>query len=242
MKRNLTKLFVFTSIIGTLLVWSCKGPEGPIGPSGSTGASGVAGANGTQGAKGDTGPMGNANVRYTTWKTPTWFNFSRPTDNSWAYLNVQDTKQPLLTKGTLDSSVIFVYLKTQNLSWDQANQEYLLKERISDTGTYGFLKIPGHTTSNFEDFFQYNFAFNLIGEDFFDPYLQLYTSAYSDSQQKNVPISELVGKNAAYFKDLVKTLPQYRIVVIPGSVKTGRAAAVDFKDYNAVKKAFNIPD
>lgn len=35
---------------------------------------------------------------------------------------------------------------------------------------------------------------------------------------------------------------QYKYVLIPGGIPTGRTADIDLKDYAAVKKAFNIPD
>ena len=41
---------------------------------------------------------------------------------------------------------------------------------------------------------------------------------------------------------MVKDLPQYRIVIVNGSTPGGRAAAIDYKDYAAVKRAYNLPD
>ena len=35
---------------------------------------------------------------------------------------------------------------------------------------------------------------------------------------------------------------QFRYVIIPGAVASGRRAAIDLNDYAAVKQAFNIPD
>lgn len=35
---------------------------------------------------------------------------------------------------------------------------------------------------------------------------------------------------------------QFRYVVIPGAVSTGRRGAIDLNDYAAVKQAFNLPD
>lgn len=34
----------------------------------------------------------------------------------------------------------------------------------------------------------------------------------------------------------------FRYVLVPGEVPTGRKAAVDYNDYNAVKKYYNLPD
>ncbi|GAB3785391.1 hypothetical protein GCM10028818_46920 [Spirosoma horti] len=39
------------------------------------------------------------------------------------------------------------------------------------------------------------------------------------------------------------TTQQFRYVIIPGAVAvSGRVAAIDYSDYQAVRKAFNIPD
>ena len=35
---------------------------------------------------------------------------------------------------------------------------------------------------------------------------------------------------------------RFRYVIIPGSIPAGRKAAIDYSNYEAVKKAFNIPD
>lgn len=35
---------------------------------------------------------------------------------------------------------------------------------------------------------------------------------------------------------------QFRYVIIPGGVPAGRAAAVDYSDYEAVKRYYNLPD
>lgn len=243
MKSKTLSVLLSGSILALIFFSSCEGPAGETGPIGPTGPQGVAGANGVAGAKGDMGAPGTANVQYTEWKTPEWVNYQRLTDNTMAYLNVQDTKQPLFTKAVIDSALIYIYLKTQTIRWIQADQEYKLEQRISNaTDTYGYFKIPGRTTSSWEDYFQYGLGTSLIGEDFFNPYIQLYTTKYDYTLQKNVALPELIGKNATFFKDLVKDLPQYRIVIVPASVKVGRAAAVDFTDYNAVKLAFNIPD
>ena len=57
---------------------------------------------------------------------------------------------------------------------------------------------------------------------------------------------EYVGQNPAYFRALVKDLPQYRIVVVYGSTKGGRASyegrPVDFSDYAQVKAYFSLRD
>ena len=54
---------------------------------------------------------------------------------------------------------------------------------------------------------------------------------------------ELVGKSVAFYRDLFKDAPQFRLVIVNGStLGGGRRANIDFKDYAAVKAAYNLPD
>lgn len=234
--------------LGLALVSSCKGPQGDIGPQGSQGpqgAVGPAGANGTNGQTGPAGPqgpMGNANVVYTAWKTPTWENYGRSLDNMMAFLNVSQAGQAnaAFTADALNKGVVYTYVKIQERQYDAANAEYKLVERIVPNGAWTAVKIPGRATNAWEDFMNVYVSWNNIGQNYFDPYLQFRTERYDPAQQKNVPLPEAIGKPASFFRDLAKDLPQFRHVIIHGS--TAGRQGVDFKDYEAVKRAFNLTD
>lgn len=250
-----------------MLVISCKGPEGPIGPAGPTGASGPQGVSGTvgttgpQGATGATGatgpqgasgvagatgpqgPTGNANVVYTAWKpVDVSTGYGRAPDNFFAYLdNNAKATNPLITQDVVDKAIVYTYYKTGQLDYDAANAGYKLVERIQAGNTGGYTKIPGRTTSDFSDYIYYYISQNNFGVNYFPFNIALYTNQYN-AQSQQVAVADLVGKNAQFFRDMIKELPQYRIVIVNGSTPGGRTGSVDFKDYAAVKRAYNLPD
>ncbi|WP_460995222.1 collagen-like triple helix repeat-containing protein [Spirosoma harenae] len=245
-----------------LFIISCKGPEGPVGPTGPTGATGAAGATGPQGASGVTGATGpqgasgvagatgaqgapgNANVVYTAWKqVDVSGNYFRTPDNFRVDLgNDQKTANTLLTAETLDKSLVYVYFKVGRTIYDNANASVKLTEFIEASSTYGNTKIPGRTGTKYEDYISYNVNHDYLGVNYLRFNVNLNTNSYDQATQKQVAIPDLLGKTAADFRDMVKDLPQYRIVVVTGSVVGGRVAAINYKDYAAVKKAYNLPD
>jgi len=227
-----------------LAIFSCEGPEGPQGPTGTAGAKGDIGATGTAGAKGDKGDTGSANVVYTDWFHPTWANYYRAPDNSMAQLFNPATAQAILTEEAFNKSAIHVYIKFKTIEYVPQDQEYRLVDRITNANnTWSWSKIPGRTTNNPIDFF--NNIYTSIGEigvNFFNPYVEIRTYVYDAATQKNVPVSEYAGKTAADFREIAKDLLQYRIVVIPGAILSGRQKAVDFSNYEEVKAAFGLVD
>lgn len=235
----MNKLFISLSLL-TSLIWisACKGPQGDVGPAGTIGTQG------TTGTTGVAGPAGNANVVYTAWKTPTWENFGRSPDNRRAFLNISEAGKAnaAFTADAINKGVIYTYIKIKALNYDNVNGEYALVERITPQGAYTYAKIPGRQTNTYEDFMATYVGYDPnMAVNYFYPFLQVITERYDLTQQKYVPLEEATGKPAAYFRDLVKDLPQFRHVIVNGST-AGRMAAVNFKDYAAVKKAFNLPD
>ena len=236
------------SFIGFLfmLVVSCKGPEGPTGPAGPTGATGpqgVSGAAGTTGPQGVSGATGNANVVYTAWKTVDLSsNYYRSPDNLNVYIgNDNSTASPLLTQDVINKSIVYIYFKYGTPLFDNGTNEYKLSERIVQGSAYGSIKIPGRTTNTLGDFVNYNVLHQPIGVNFLNFLLTMPTST-TDANGQQIPIPDFVGKNAQFFRDMFKDLPQYRIVIVNGSTPGGRAVAVDYNDYAAVKRVHNLPD
>lgn len=264
MKALFSPLSWYGALLVALLLFSvssCKGPQGDIGPAGPTGATGTAGANGTNGAVGPAGtngtngatgpagatgpqgPMGNANVVYTAWKSPSWESFSRNLDNLYVNLNVNaatGSTNPAFTADAINKGIIYTYIKVQERVFDNANGEFKLAERIIPQGGFTSVKIPGRQTNTFDDFMYAYVNYQPIAENYFNPSLSFYTHFYDPVQAKQVPIAETLSKPAAFFRDLAKDLPQFRHVIVHGS--TAGRMNVDFKDYAAVKRAFNIPD
>ncbi|MBD2755557.1 hypothetical protein [Spirosoma validum] len=253
MKPRFSSLFQITLGLFTLLltlVISCKGPDGPQGPAGPTGATGATGAAGTAGATGPAGasgvagatgaqgPMGNANIVYSEWKpVDVSTNFYAYPDNSSVYLgNDTKTDNALLTQDAIDKGIIYIYYKTGQKTFDPATGEMKLAERILTTNGFGWLKIPGRTTNKDEDYINYYIGNELISANY------LKFSAFIYTNQNGTIVPDLAGKTAQFYRDMIKTMPQYRIIVAYGSVKGSRTGAVDFTDYASVKQTFNLPD
>ena len=230
-----------------MLVISCKGPEGPQGPAGPTGAAGAAGATGPAGASGvagATGPMGNANVKYTDWKPINVSGdfFVNPLTKE-VTLSPQTTADTLLTKDAIDKGLIYIYYKFGNLDYTAGTQSYTLVERITENNvTQGYVKIPNRTTNQIGDYVTYQVTTDYLGENYFSPKIVLPTAVYDSGKDEYVGIAGLADQPVAFYRTMFATLPQYRIVVVAGNVKSGRLAAVDYKNYAAVKQAYNLPD
>lgn len=231
-------------VLVLMLVVSCKGPDGPAGPAGPTGAPGAAGAAGAtgpagaSGVAGATGPMGNANVVYTDWKSMDVSGnvFQYPTGNQ-VDLIPQSTANALLTKDAINKGLIYVYYKFGQL------QNTTLVERITQNQVpFGRVKIPTRTTNTAQDYATYQITMDNLGENYFAPKISLTTGYYDSQKDEFVLFPDIAKQPAQFYRNLFSTLPQYRIMVVNGSVKAGRLGAVDFTDYAAVKQAFNLPD
>lgn len=245
---------ISTGLVGLLfmVVVSCKGPEGPIGPAGTTGTTGTAGATGPQGVSGvagATGPQGvsgvtgNANVVYTAWKpVDVSSGFAQTTDMFYTFLdNIRTATNPLITQDVIDKSIVYTYFKTGALQYDPANAAFGLVERVQAGSANGYAKIPGRTKNDFADYLYYTANQSEMRVNYFPFSITLYTNYY-DAKGTQTVLPETVGKTAQFFRDIVKDLPQYRMIIVKGSTPGGRAATVDFKDYAAVKRAYNLPD
>jgi hypothetical protein len=60
-------------------------------------------------------------------------------------------------------------------------------------------------------------------------------------KDETVAIRYYLG-NAMITSNVTYSNTSFRYLLVPGGVPTGRKAAVDYNDYNAVKKYYNLPD
>jgi len=60
--------------------------------------------------------------------------------------------------------------------------------------------------------------------------------------QREIAIEEYKTKTAIQIRELSKDIAQFRIVVIPGTVLSGRQKAVNFDNYEEVKNVFGLTD
>lgn len=228
-----------------MLVISCKGPEGPQGPAGPTGATGAtgaagatgpAGASGVAGATGPQGPTGNANVIYTDWKSidVSGSVFKYPAGNQ-VDLIPASTTSPLLSTTAINQGLVYIYYKFGQLQNGQ------LVERISqDQVPFARVKIPNRNAGTAADYASYSITNDYLGQNYFAPKITLQTGYYNNDQVVTYP--DLVNQTDAFYRGLFASLPQYRIMVVNGSTKSGRLGAIDYSNYAAVKEAYNLPD
>ncbi len=264
MKIKLLSIFALLAIIS---VESCKGPEGPIGPVGPTGTVGSAGANGTNGAigtpganggngkdgangatgaTGAKGETGNANVVYNDWKPVKTDKLYSNKDAKGNYTYLQfypsDTKEPLFTKEAMNTAAIYTYVKYNLIKYDDATQTYSLQEKIrllADNGIQNSLLIGGRNKDIYTSYGSTYLSQAEYSENSFYYSLFFNVTEYDNVKQTYVPVPEYLGKSLTYFQDIAKTMPQYRHVVVYGSTK-GRMAAINWKDYDEVKRTLNL--
>lgn len=260
MKKQLISIFKFCTI-GMILI-ACEGPAGPSGSIGPAGPAGPSGSNGTQGPAGSNGVDGKIEAKSTGWLTldfeggkaiiSSYTQNGQGTDFIGTNLNLQlkDKKQALFTKEVLNKGLVLTYFKVNNIVFDETESAYSLAERIiGGTATasgFSYFKIPGRASNTFNDFVSCTLSNSEIGEDYWNPTFFLSTpivqSFINNQTVSTSRAPELVNKSASFYRDLsLQNAPKIRIVVIPLSV-SGRFKALDFSNYELVKKTFNIPD
>jgi len=232
-----------------LLAAACsKGPQGDIGPLGAKGAVGDVGAKGgigDAGTKGGTGETGNSNVIYTEWRSP---DFKEPFSGlpNRQQFEGFDMPFPLLTQETLNTSQVFIYAKNRQLVTE--NNVLKLVENIHEVSTpmtVSYYLFPGRTGLSANDYGSHSVSLssllrpNVITIN--THALRLAPGGTDVSTTVNVTVPEMANKTPAFYRDFMKDLVKFRVVIVKGNV-AGRQAAVDMEDYEGVKKAYNLKD
>jgi hypothetical protein len=240
------------------------GTAGTNGTNGKDGANGLAGAAGATGAPGTNGKDGKDGVIVAT-ATP-WtkvnfdegkvnYNYTNKNSSNVEYqtqfaLILKDNTQPLLTKAVIDNGLILTYFKYNSLVYDQDNLSYKLSERVSGgainsqgTNASSYFKIEGRAQDNFTDFANIQLYSYEYGVNYWNPQVSINTPTSQPTPNNYVSNSpELVGKSATFYKELFKKyMPEIRLVIVPLTTG-GRRAAIDYSDYQAVKRAYNLKD
>ena len=181
--------------------------------------------------------MGNANVVYSDWKTINW-TISGLTVGGYYYLSSPTSTNTLLTKDAINTAAIFTYIKYNTyVEISPGSAKHQLAERItSNQNANHYFKVPGRTDTRILDYGYVNIAQGEIGENYYAPYAFFMTSTLGTE------LLELKTLTTDAIKNLISTLPQFRQVVVYGSVKGGRLAAVNWQDYNEVKEALGLKD
>ncbi len=217
MKRN-TKFLLTGLLISQILFTACKGPAGDPGPAGKDGTNGQNGAAGAQGVAGNAGANGAQGATGATGTANViygnWVDMN--VASYWYKLNGIDKNNP-------------AYTYQANIGWG-ANFAAPITQEILDKGTiliYGKYEasnadkkvylLPSTTLNNYK---MESFAgINRIYLQIIYPTTVTLSTTYSPTFSIN----------------------QFRYVIIPGSIN-GRKPAIDYSDYEAVKKYYNLKD
>ncbi|MBX2950902.1 MAG: collagen-like protein [Leadbetterella sp.] len=257
-------LLLSAVLSAALFMFSCEGPEGPQGPAGTAGKDGVAGTKGDKGDKGEAGLNGkdaSSSVNSTPWikldfksEGATTIYTQNNTSfgaiyQTYVNLSLKDKSQPLLTKEIMEQGMYLVYIKYKVTMYDSGESSYYLEDRIIGgvgTGATSSFKIPGRETSKASDFANLVFGVVDLGEKTWSPYLYFNSPSqqvYENNQYVNKSTApELLNKSNAFYRELLSAnVPEVRLVTVKGAL-AGRLKNIDFSDYEAVKKAFDLED
>lgn len=209
--------FIFSALASlslVLLMTACPGSVEP-GTKGDKGDKGDTGAQGPQGVAGQTGaqgPTGTANVIYSDWYGPTF-------NGGTAWVGT-----------TIGSRLVNSFAKTAGAVTNNILNQgvVLVYARLGSYGTtYGLggnatvlLPITGTATRS-----------GVVQTESW--YAEAVTGRIDINFQNSANFWSASGMSTAY---------RFRYVVIPGSVAGGRKAAIDYSNYEEVKKAYNLTD
>jgi hypothetical protein len=222
MKNTILKTKLFLMGVCTVFVISCSpedgeagamGQQGIQGEQGPAGQNGVDGLDGSDGQNGVDGVDGGVDTRYTP-----WFNFEDTTSRTdFFYLNSK-------TFGFYDRSFI------------DNGGAVLVYEGYVVTGALNQVPIrPTNIQSLMKRYSSNSFEWEV--------------NYRMESNRIDLTINLLSGSTASHTRQswlndiyLVKN-HFFRIIFIPGGTAIGaKKEVVDFNDYEAVKKYYNIPD
>lgn len=206
-----------------------KGEAGTTGATGATGATGQPGANGADGQpgapgqQGAQGPAGTANVIYSAWAKPVDFDWSL--EKIPADYTSQTSWDPGTSGGTVDARFYtFNAPKVDQAVLDNG----VILVYLKTSGTNGKIRlIPLYSQDNVSGVnYRIEHGFHVVLNK-----IRVYLTAISTTG-----IS--VDPHPKYTKTSEN---EYRYVIIPGGT-SARMKSVDYKDYNAVKNAYNLRD
>jgi hypothetical protein len=193
---------------------------------------GCSGSGGSAGAPGAQGPAGSANVIYSAWKTtPATASVNYTYDGS--LLKTYFLLAPEVTQPVLDSGFVMVYLRFGNnvnalpyTSFAGGLQNTMsFKPAIETTEPVAYSNATGPVAAG---------------------------AAIPTAQQNRIRIFRFTADNSASVSLPVSL--EYRYIIIPGGVAAAPVAPsvngekpvapkdLDWSDYEAVKKYYNLPD
>jgi hypothetical protein len=211
------KLFMAIGLMGLLCMVGCKGPEGPVGPQGATGAAGKDGGTGAVGPQGATGAAGK--------------------DGGTGAVGPQGATGAAGKDGNANVLQISYDSKTHNGNTDLflAFPTTISTEVVDKSLFYVYLKKKVKSSDDKE----YDYWFPVPGETNTGNEYSYYVFAGNATLSAGLYLKRVVN----YFNG-DETFNAIRVVVIPAnnSVSGGRKANIDFRNYEQVRKTFNLPE
>ncbi len=220
-------------------MYSCKGPQGDLGPAGiqgqvgkdgpigvigPVGPNGPAGPQGTAGAAGQTGPAGpqgstgTANVIYSAWIARP-FPGNGTGERPWVSQNFPTPTVPNFP------------------SWLVLNPEPKITQEIIDKG---FVMVYHRINPTFTNAEALPYNTQSVSGNGVPITMTISFSVNPGAIFLRAANTQLVPSGGTF--GLPASNGLYRYVIVPGGVANGRMAAIDWKDYAAVKAAFNLKD
>lgn len=205
-------LIIHYSLFITLFLAACRGPEGPQGPVGPAGPAGPTGPTGPAGTSGVAGTPGQSATAVST----TVVTVTQGTTN------VLQINYPARTHdGSKDLALSFP--ASSSLTFDQIEKSLF----------YVYLKQTTSTPDGFRLAYWYAVPGQTPGGNFYSYYIFPGNSGLS---------AGLFIRRTTNFRLGPEDFDAVRIVVVPASLLVGGRLALDFRDYEAVRKAFGLTD
>lgn len=210
---SIFKLVVLLAVFGS----ACKGPAGDTGPAGATGAQGPQGAAGAAGAVGAVGPAGKDGKDGTSGSssnitTSAWIGVA-PAD--WDYYPISSTNP------ALDSTYFEVGIPDKNITQNVLDKgAVFVYINQSDTGYSAISPLPLTITGNNPSVINYL------------PYFETPAGGFLIINFKSTKNRKRPAGTIAFRWVIIKDL----------TVSNGRLKAINWKDYNEVKRELGLKD
>jgi hypothetical protein len=204
-------------LILSFFIIACEGKEGEPGPTGPQGPPGAAGLQGPEGPKGDAGPQGETGPQGEAGP-------QGETGSANVIFSNWFTPNAWTTRNSFSNLRQFYF----DESAPRINEE-ILNESVIQV----YAKLNGYVSS-----------FDLFDKVVQLPFYVIYSPTTDEADQWSYRASvgnmRIVFENNKNTYTSITNTHQFRYVIIPGAVNA--RLSFDLSDYEAVKKAFIIPD
>ncbi len=231
------KLLLSALLISGIFFYACKGPQGEVGPQGPAGQTGAQGPQGAAGATGATGPAGTTGAQGPAGAT----GGQGPAGQT-------GTQGPQGVPGTANVIYSPWIDLTASADWSTALVQSTVGQRRQWSKSFSAPAITPDVISNAAIMVYFNQPLGNIAYQIPDGlYAFSYTtrpgfiSIFRHYPNINNGLSYM-GPTEFSAVSILGNYTRFRYIIIPGGVPSGRKAAVDYSDYEAVRKLYDIKD